>query len=71
MNLNNFNFDNYMNTNLTLQLDEQLIQFGTAWAQQQGKTLSQLIADYLMTVKKLSEPTTELPPKIDYNHHFN
>lgn len=51
-----------MQTKLTLRLDKERILFGKRWAKQHGKSLSQLIEDYLATLEEMSPSPTELPP---------
>ena len=36
-----------MQTKLTLRLDEELIKFAKVYAKERGKSLSQIVADYL------------------------
>lgn len=40
-----------MQTKLTLRLDEDLIKFAKKEAQREGKSLSQMVADYLKAIK--------------------
>lgn len=55
-----------MQSKLTLYLDEQLLEQATLYANEHGKTLSQIIADYLALLAASTAPSTEvndaLPP---------
>ena len=52
-----------MQTKLTLRMDENLIEFGKRWAKTRGKSLSQMVADYLAFLARLPVDDEELPPK--------
>lgn len=51
-----------MQTKLTLRMDENLIEFGKRWAKTRGKSLSQMVADYLAFLARLPVDDEELPP---------
>ena len=52
-----------MQTTLTLQLDEQLVQYAEKYAKRQGKSVSQLVAEYFVLLKTPDENSQEqLPP---------
>lgn len=51
-----------MHTKLTLRLDEQLIENAKVFAQQSGKSLSQIVADYFVQLGKSESNTQPLPP---------
>ncbi|MBI2875796.1 MAG: antitoxin [Candidatus Tectomicrobia bacterium] len=52
-----------MQTKLTLRIDENLVEFGKHWARTRGKSLSQLVADYLSFLTTLPKNEEELPPR--------
>ena len=52
-----------MQTTLILQLDKQLVQYVEKYAKQQGKSVSQLVAEYFALLKTPNENSQEqLPP---------
>ena len=52
-----------MNTKLTLTVEKSVIERAKAYAKNTGRSLSEIIENYLDTVTK-EEPTTELSPKL-------
>lgn len=52
-----------MQTKLTLRLEEELIEQAKIYAKQSGKSVSQLVADYFLHLKKAqSNDKKQLPP---------
>ncbi|MBN1450463.1 MAG: hypothetical protein JW963_05555 [Anaerolineales bacterium] len=52
-----------MSTTLTLQLDEQVVRSAQAYAKQQGKSVSQIVTEYLARLEAQAEKTPQpLPP---------
>lgn len=53
-----------MQTELALQLDEQVVQYARQYARRHGKTVAQIVADYLTKLSETeSSPSPqELPP---------
>ena len=52
-----------MQTTLTLQLDERIMQYAQQYAKQHGKSVSQIVTEYLVLLKDKSEKTPQsLPP---------
>jgi hypothetical protein len=49
-------------TKLTLRLDDRRIAFGKRWAASHGKSLSEVVADYLATIESLSVGEEDVPP---------
>ena len=50
-----------MQTKLTLRLESELIEQAKAHAKQQGKSLSQIVADYFVTFRKTKEKSQHAP----------
>jgi hypothetical protein len=50
-----------MQTKLTLRLERQLIEQAKSYAQESGKSLSQMVADYFSQLQKSSQ-AQDLPP---------
>lgn len=50
-----------MQTKLTLRLESELIEQAKKHAKQQGKSLSQIVADYFITLNKSTEQHTFAP----------
>jgi hypothetical protein len=51
-----------MTSKLTLEIDERLIELGERWAREHGKSLSDVLSDYLAVLAKLTSDEPELPP---------
>jgi len=52
-----------MQTTLTLQLDERIMQYAQKYAKQQGKSVSQLVTEYLVLLRDQTEKKPQtLPP---------
>ena len=52
-----------MQTTITVQLDEKLILYAKNYAEQHGKSVSQLVAEYFVLLKEQhKEPRQQLPP---------
>ncbi|MCP4401957.1 MAG: antitoxin [bacterium] len=53
-----------MQTTLTLQLDERIMQYAQTYAKQQGKSVSQIVSEYLALLKDQTEKTPQPVPPI-------
>ena len=53
-----------MQTKLTLRLDGRLVEHARAYAEQTGKSLSQLVAEYFSAVTSAEESSSELTPSV-------
>lgn len=53
-----------MRTKLTLRLDERLVRHAKQYAEQSGKSLSQMVAEYFSAVTSPAEPPSELTPAV-------
>ncbi len=51
-----------MQTKLTLRLDEKLVRRAKAYAKREGKSVSQIVADYFSLLKHAGEESQEVQP---------
>ncbi len=52
-----------MQTKLTLRLDDELVRFGKEFARKRGKSLSRIVADYLLLMERQDHEHRILAPK--------
>ena len=52
-----------MQTKLTLRLDEKLVRRAKAYAKREGKSVSQIVADYFSLLKQTHGEDTEAQPR--------
>ena len=58
-----------MNTKLTLRMDEDVIRGAKRYSAEVGKSVSQLVEDYLAVLSRRSpQPPGELPPRVARLH---
>ena len=53
-----------MHTKLTLRIEEPLIKAAKVYSKAHGKSLSQLIADYLLLITKTTSPKKNMPKEM-------